>query len=106
MKGFLDGYKRNASGARGSPSVWRAAFRFRLGIDAAREAVRESGNTPRGILGVARNAAWPAIRDAYRKLVMKVHPDHGGDAATFRKVQGAYEVLEDAHTRGQLHTTA
>jgi DnaJ domain len=33
------------------------------------------------------------IKSAYRKIVKKVHPDHGGNYEEFQKVQNAYEVL-------------
>ena len=33
---------------------------------------------------------------------MKAHPDKGGDAATFRKIRTAFEVLRDLKTHGSL----
>ncbi len=35
------------------------------------------------------------IRKAYRKLVLKHHPDKGGDKEKFQKIQNAYEILSD-----------
>lgn len=35
------------------------------------------------------------IRRAFRNLVTRAHPDKGGDAARFRLIQQAYEVLSD-----------
>ena len=35
-----------------------------------------------------------AAKEAYRRAVRVAHPDSGGDAETFRKVQAAYELLE------------
>ena len=81
----------------GDAGQWRAAFQHRMGIDAAREAVGD--DSPWGILGVAKDAAWEAVRAAYRKLVKLHHPDRGGDPAQFRKVQAAYEVLEFQYGR-------
>jgi DnaJ-domain-containing protein 1 len=101
----MSGYKTDPTKG-GSPNEWRAAFRDRMGIDAARQAVNDSGETPRGILGVLRSATWDEIRKAYRKLVMLHHPDRGGDAGMFRKIQAAYEVLEDALLNGKLAGTA
>lgn len=43
------------------------------------------------VLGVAPNASWPAIADAYRRLAREHHPDVGGDVEAFRRVQAAYE---------------
>ena len=48
------------------------------------------------ILGVSPEATQPEIKKAYRKLVLKYHPDRNGgksDAAKFRAVQEAYDAL-------------
>lgn len=52
-------------------------------------------------LDVGRKATDKEIRTAYRKKVRVLHPDHstGDDAARFREVQEAYEVLSDAKAR-------
>lgn len=77
----------------GNARQWKSAFNKRMGLDAAKEAV--GSGSPYDILGVSRKATWDEIKSAYRKLVMKHHPDKGGQPATFRKIQGAYELLED-----------
>jgi hypothetical protein len=43
------------------------------------------------ILGVAVNASPDMVRDAYKILVKKHHPDKGGDPELFRRVQSAYD---------------
>lgn len=57
------------------------------------------------VLGVARGAALPDIKKAYRKLARKYHPDlNPGDKtaeARFKEIQEAYAVLSDAHKRAQ-----
>lgn len=53
------------------------------------------------ILGVARDATADAIKRAYRKKAMENHPDRGGDAAEFAKVQQAHDVLMDEARRLQ-----
>lgn len=35
------------------------------------------------------------IRQAYRNLLTKTHPDKGGDPAQFDRIKAAYEVLAD-----------
>jgi len=54
-------------------------------------------------LGVARDAAASEIRQAYRKLAKRYHPDvNGGDpqaAARFKDVVEAYETLSDEGKR-------
>lgn len=51
------------------------------------------------ILGVDRRASDQEIKQAYRKLAMKHHPDRGGDANKFQQIQEAYNVIGDAQKR-------
>lgn len=47
------------------------------------------------ILGIPRSASQEEIKQAYRKMAMKHHPDRGGDGAQFQKIQEAYATLSD-----------
>lgn len=47
------------------------------------------------ILGVKSNATQSEIKNAYKKSVIKNHPDRGGDPAKFKQITEAYEVLKD-----------
>lgn len=49
--------------------------------------------TYRRILGVTKNATESDIRQAYRKRAKNAHPDAGGSADEFERVQAAYEYL-------------
>lgn len=55
------------------------------------------------VLGLERGAPEAEIKQAYRRLAMKFHPDRNtGDAAAeskFKEAKEAYEVLSDAHKR-------
>lgn len=50
--------------------------------------------TPRclAVLGLKRGADRESINGAYRRLAMRHHPDQGGDAEDFKRVQEAYEM--------------
>lgn len=54
---------------------------------------------PYGVLGLDRAADESSVRKAYHKLAREHHPDKGGDAEKFKKVQEAYEVLSDPQKR-------
>ena len=101
---FADNYDRyDTSGGFGDSSVWQDLFAERMGLLEATRLV--GGESPLTILGVGAKATWDEIRKAYRKLAMKFHPDKnlGVDTkADFRRVQGAYEILEDQHKRGLI----
>ncbi|MCU1363801.1 MAG: restriction endonuclease [Acidimicrobiaceae bacterium] len=51
------------------------------------------------LLGLQPTATPEEIRAAYRALVVRVHPDSGGNDALFRQVNRAYEVLIDSSRR-------
>jgi DnaJ-class molecular chaperone len=52
-------------------------------------------------LGVNRNSTPDEIKQAYRRLASKNHPDKGGDTATFQRIQEAYDILIDPQKRQQ-----
>ena len=58
---------------------------------------------PYKILGVDRKADATALRNAYRKLAKKYHPDlNPGDKAAeekFKSISGAYDLLSDEARR-------
>ena len=50
-------------------------------------------------MGIPKTATPDEIRKAHRKLVIKLHPDKGGDPEKFKEMQNAYEVLSDPKKR-------
>ena len=52
-------------------------------------------------LGISNDASADEIKRAYRKLVMKHHPDKGGNADTFKTIGQAYEVLNDPERKAR-----
>lgn len=55
------------------------------------------------ILGVTESATQAEIKQAYRKLAAKHHPDKGGDTTTFQSIAQAYDTLGDETKRAQYH---
>ena len=45
------------------------------------------------VLGLQPGASQQAIKQAFRKLVKQHHPDLGGSADAFRRVNDAYQLL-------------
>lgn len=45
-------------------------------------------------LGLSPGASVEEIKQAYRKMAMKHHPDRGGNEEEFKKIKEAYETLE------------
>jgi hypothetical protein len=63
------------------------------------ECLTESSSSHYQVLRVAVTATDKEIKVAYRRAARKAHPDHGGDAAAFRRVTAAYETLIDPRRR-------
>jgi len=53
------------------------------------------------ILGLTPCAGWEEIRRAYRRRVKELHPDRGGDAESYLRLQEAYEELRRRYAQGQ-----
>lgn len=58
-----------------------------------------------GVLGVPPEADLKTIRTAYRRLARDSHPDRGGSAEDFHRVQAAWEVLRSAEARAAYDRT-
>lgn len=46
-----------------------------------------------GTLGLDADADWPAVRERYRRLAMRHHPDRGGDGETLQAIHEAMSTL-------------
>jgi len=56
------------------------------------------------ILGVSKSASQDEIKRAFRKKAHELHPDKGGDAEEFKKINEAYQALSDPEKRQQYDT--
>jgi len=56
---------------------------------------------PYEVLEIETNATNSDIKKAYRKLVMKHHPDKGGDPEKFKELSQAYETVSNSQKRQQ-----
>ena len=50
---------------------------------------------PYAMLGLERDADDNAVKAAYRKAAKGMHPDSGGDADQFARLQACYDLLRD-----------
>ena len=60
-----------------------------------------------GILNVSQKSSMEEIKSSYRQLILKHHPDKGGDLSIFLNLKSAYDVLKDPDKRkkyDQLNT--
>ncbi|CAN0016941.1 unnamed protein product [Ascophyllum nodosum] len=77
----------------------------RLGREAANNGIRtgdDDQDTYYRALGLVVGASPAEIKEAYRRLAMKLHPDSDGDGSSreeFEKITAAYEVLSDPGKR-------
>ncbi len=85
-------YNPNKEGY-GNATQWNSAFHARMGYDEAKKTL--GGDDPLAVLELSGNPSWEEIKKQYRKLAMQHHPDRGGDAMLFKKIQAAYEILEE-----------
>lgn len=56
------------------------------------------------ILGIPRDADQKAVKDAFRRLALRYHPDRNKEAGaeeTFKQIAEAYAVLSDPHKRAE-----
>jgi hypothetical protein len=95
----------DTSAGRGQPSEWRNTFYERMGADVYETILNDAKQSPEDVLGVAFNAVWGDVKAAYRKLVMKYHPDrilitgvtYEDAVAKMKIINAAYSKLSDRY---------
>lgn len=75
--------------------------------ETSRKAVAEAGMCWYKVLGISILAPPDVIKQSFRKLALLHHPDKGGDAVTFKRVQEAYaEGMRKNKNRGPRKPTS
>jgi hypothetical protein len=68
--------------------------------------VRGFSSDPYQVLGIGRDATQREVKQAYRLLAMKFHPDHSPDKPEaeerFKQIQKAYETLTGRKKPGRI----
>lgn len=72
-----------------------------LGVDNGTYTFLVVDDTFYEVLGVSESASTEEIRSAFRRLSKHVHPDRGGSAALFRRLEEAYATLSDPARRAE-----
>ncbi len=67
----------------------RSSQAYGNGNNASEYSIREALD----VLGLKRGASQDAIKKSYRRLVKNHHPDIGGSADEFRRINEAYQLL-------------
>lgn len=58
------------------------------------------------LLGVPTDCSFDTAKAAYRRMLMKVHPDRGGNNDAFQAVQRAYSLVHATFTKNKdIHTS-
>jgi len=60
---------------------------------------------PYTTLGVKSDASDSDIKNAFRKLAVKYHPDRGGDENKFKEINEAYDKIKTPEKRQQYEAS-
>ena len=64
------------------------------GSSSAKQKRKTKEDYPYSVFGLKRSASEEDMKKAYRKSILKAHPDRGGTCAAFRKVREAWEYFK------------
>lgn len=73
---------------------WGAKHMIKAMFSGFKALPEKSAQSWQSVLGVPVTATYEQAKEAYRILVKQHHPDVGGDSATFRGLQEAWEQCE------------
>lgn len=89
-------------GEKGNPGQWSSSFGFTFENSNSVKSIM--GMTAYSILDLKPSASDDAVRNAFRKLAKRYHPDKGGNRNKFEEITTAYETIKNMrgtsnHTR-------
>ena len=74
-------------------NFFRRFFGGFFGFDSEEEPEKVEPDYPYSVFGLKKSASNEDMKKAYRKSVLKEHPDKGGTSEGFRKIQEAWEYF-------------
>ncbi len=98
-KGFLDGYNTyDTSNGFGNAKKWRKSLYEKMSREEANAIIENQVESPYTILGVPTGASEAEIKKAFRKLIIRWHPDknpgqHDMAEAMSKQLIAAYTIL-------------
>eukprot|EP01061_Rhynchopus_euleeides_P046963 TRINITY_DN9163_c0_g2_i1.p1 TRINITY_DN9163_c0_g2~~TRINITY_DN9163_c0_g2_i1.p1 ORF type:complete len:242 (+),score=85.07 TRINITY_DN9163_c0_g2_i1:49-726(+) len=72
---------------------WKEQMQNQAQESVAASAWVEQNGSPFVVLGLKEGASNEEVRNSYRKLSMKMHPDKGGSLEDFQKIQYAQNII-------------
>lgn len=86
------------TGEKGNPKQWRESFNFAWNNNEWTKSTATKildKDSPYAILGVSVGASEDEIKKAFRILILKNHPDKGGNKIKAQKIIAAYVFLTE-----------
>lgn len=74
-------------------NFFRRFFGGFFGFDSEEEPEKVEPDYPYSVFGLKKSASNEDMKKAYRKSVLKEHPDKGGTCEGFRKIQEAWDYF-------------
>ena len=79
---------------------FRKFFHGFFGFDESPDEPEKKDNDyPYSVFGLTKSASDEDVKKAYRKSILKAHPDKGGTAELFRKVREAWDYFSSFSSR-------
>lgn len=87
--------ERNRKSREHTHNFFKSFFGWDLPPDGESATLDE--NYPYNVFGLKKSASQEDVKKAYRKEILKSHPDKGGSNELFRKIQEAWEYFKKVY---------